>query len=89
MTIMLSWMQAPEQALALLWENIGMHEHSSETGTQRAVTSDGLKQLPLNYSPGHSSPFTAQTTTLDAMVTIMGLMPSARIISLAALVQAP
>src|SRR6266436_8615152 len=70
MTTTPSRMQAQEWALASLWENIGMHGPSLETGSLRDATSDGLKQSPLSSLPACSPPFSAQTITSDAMGTI-------------------
>src|SRR5882757_4977009 len=62
-------MQAQEWALASLWENIGVHGLSSETGTPKAATSGGQKQLPSSSLPGPSWSSMAMTTISHATET--------------------
>src|ERR1700678_4323802 len=62
-------MQAQEWALALLWENIGVHGDSSETGKLKDATSVGPKQSASSSSPPPSSHCMAPITTSSVSAT--------------------
>jgi hypothetical protein len=65
---------------ALLWENIGVHGSSLETGTgtRRVVTSAGPMPSPLRFSPGRLSPSMTLTTALNTMATTQASLKDGR-----------